>query len=921
MRPLSEAKSKWEETMRYSSKPSSFLDLQQAIKHHPQDSPCLTGCRSVCWKILLLFRDSPTEKWAEILSGCRSSYTSIHEKHLRFIKHPELLAELPVDPLADDPDSPWELVRKDELIRSEILQDVQRLPDDPLYHQDSVQAMILDILFLYCKLNPGVGGYRQGMHELLAPIVHVLTQDALDRKKTVAADEEVGPPLMLDMLDSAYVEHDAYTIFSMLMARASAFYEVGSDKTGEQNTIVEKSRHIHDELLMQVDPELASHLKEIEILPQIFLIRWIRLLFGREFPFEQLLVLWDTIFALDPNLDLIDLICVAMLLRIRWTLLESDYAMALQLLLRYPVPPDSQGPHTFVDDALYLRDHPNATGGATIIFKHTRKHPLLSSAAPSVTSPGPQPPASPSKHGFGSLRQRTLGARSPLSSLQQPGGVEALLSGAAKNMIERGEKLGINQAVRDAMGEIKKGLQEARNSSSSRSAAGRSPLRDGYLYQPPQHTVTSMQRRNRQLAALLDESITSLKHLAASGLGETADKEKHIETVEITAAKIQFVKACLEDSSLILPDLEESAPAEREPQAPSSPPPSAPTFNALSLSPSHHRGSADSRAPTVALDTTPVVMTSSAVEEEEEEEAEAEVSISQASTITTLPPAAAPGSTGEADGPPKTPTEMTTPEITTKKPETNGNDPSPSPAAIHVKPPLSPPSTNPSEPTPSSPPPPANPDPLSSSSSPSQPETPEKQQQQQQQQQQQEPPHRPEPLPTRSTIAQSSFAWMLEPEDPSFITPNSSSTLHTTNSPFPPPRSPPTTAFPELGRGRPSSFSHSILAGPAAAGTAGTKTKPRKKSLGKSNRMSNASRERNAFLFGDEDGEDQAAGGGGKKLGLGMGSLGDGIFGLEVISRTSKEREREKGSAKGEEDGKGGGGVEGEGETEAERGE
>lgn len=47
--------------------------------------------------------------------------------------------------------------------------------------------------------------------------------------------------------------------------------------------------------------------------------RWIRLLFGREFPFEQQLVLWDTIFAFDPTLDLIDLVCVSMLLRIRWT--------------------------------------------------------------------------------------------------------------------------------------------------------------------------------------------------------------------------------------------------------------------------------------------------------------------------------------------------------------------------------------------------------------------------------------------------------------------------------------------------------------------------------------------------------------------------------------------------------------------------
>jgi TBC1 domain family protein 5 len=47
--------------------------------------------------------------------------------------------------------------------------------------------------------------------------------------------------------------------------------------------------------------------------------RWIRLLFGREFAFDQLLVLWDTLFAYDPTLELMDLICVAMLLRIRWT--------------------------------------------------------------------------------------------------------------------------------------------------------------------------------------------------------------------------------------------------------------------------------------------------------------------------------------------------------------------------------------------------------------------------------------------------------------------------------------------------------------------------------------------------------------------------------------------------------------------------
>jgi TBC1 domain family member 5 len=46
--------------------------------------------------------------------------------------------------------------------------------------------------------------------------------------------------------------------------------------------------------------------------------RWIRLLFGREFKLCELLMVWDVLFAEDPSLELVDMICVAMLLRIRW---------------------------------------------------------------------------------------------------------------------------------------------------------------------------------------------------------------------------------------------------------------------------------------------------------------------------------------------------------------------------------------------------------------------------------------------------------------------------------------------------------------------------------------------------------------------------------------------------------------------------
>lgn len=45
--------------------------------------------------------------------------------------------------------------------------------------------------------------------------------------------------------------------------------------------------------------------------------RWIRLLFGREFPLQDLLVVWDALFADGLSLSLVDYIFIAMLLYIR----------------------------------------------------------------------------------------------------------------------------------------------------------------------------------------------------------------------------------------------------------------------------------------------------------------------------------------------------------------------------------------------------------------------------------------------------------------------------------------------------------------------------------------------------------------------------------------------------------------------------
>ena len=49
----------------------------------------------------------------------------------------------------------------------------------------------------------------------------------------------------------------------------------------------------------------------------LYFSRWIRLLFGREFPLPSVLELWDALFADGPSLGLIDYIFVAMLMHIR----------------------------------------------------------------------------------------------------------------------------------------------------------------------------------------------------------------------------------------------------------------------------------------------------------------------------------------------------------------------------------------------------------------------------------------------------------------------------------------------------------------------------------------------------------------------------------------------------------------------------
>ena len=146
------------------------------------------------------------------------------------------------------------------------------MQDNYFFREPSIQKEMLDILFIYSKLNPD-NGYRQGMHELLAPLLWVVHQDALGYKTPPLRSEatlEGKHQLMHDALNVNYIEHDAFSLFCAVMQTAKSFYELGDPKS--PSPLVVRSYHIHEEVLGELDSELAEHLQVIEVLPQIYLM-------------------------------------------------------------------------------------------------------------------------------------------------------------------------------------------------------------------------------------------------------------------------------------------------------------------------------------------------------------------------------------------------------------------------------------------------------------------------------------------------------------------------------------------------------------------------------------------------------------------------------------------------------------------------
>lgn len=318
-----------------------------------------SSCRSAVWRLVLRCLPYETKEWEISLSRSRNNYRVLKETHLidphdtKFTQDPELN-----NPLASAEQSPWKTFFEDSDLRDIIGKDVSRtFPEIEFFQEPRIRQMLSDILLVYAKEHPFTN-YRQGMHEVLAPLIFVIYLDneafqhakENNELKMLTVEEE---DILNCLFCKDYLEHDSYNLFCAVMLEVSRWFEdPSSSETTKQSSLakepfmrvqdsVPSSRLMEDfieigKLLQEIDPTLAKHLSSLDIPPQLYGIRWLRLLFGREIPLHDLLFLWDVLLIDRPITKLAHCIFVSLLVQIRHLLLGADYGGCLQYLMRYP---------------------------------------------------------------------------------------------------------------------------------------------------------------------------------------------------------------------------------------------------------------------------------------------------------------------------------------------------------------------------------------------------------------------------------------------------------------------------------------------------------------------------------------------------------------------------------------------------------
>ena len=329
--------------------------------------------RPMAWKIFLGVLPDTTSlrEWVEIISNQREEYK---RKLKKFCKIKKFVG----DPLGGNKkkkknDGPIEDTDLKNLINKDLDRTHQEID---LFLQNKIKNILANVLYIWSKENSTVS-YRQGMNELLAiifiafyPYYFTCTrkpkttkEDIIEYLKDINLYKD---DIYIYFHDEDEIQSELFYTFEALMKKGMAnlfdpyilqkddpgykiyeiFPQMWKDDSNENKPtyVYRRCSLLIKEKLKSLDNDLYAHFKKIDLNCEVFLQRYLRCIFCREFNLNDVYIIWDIIFYDNyvnrdkEKYDFIymEYICIAMIFKIRDKLKDADQNDCFTTLFKYP---------------------------------------------------------------------------------------------------------------------------------------------------------------------------------------------------------------------------------------------------------------------------------------------------------------------------------------------------------------------------------------------------------------------------------------------------------------------------------------------------------------------------------------------------------------------------------------------------------
>ena len=252
--------------------------LKQIIKNGiPDNLPCL---RAMIWKTLIgYYPINDLVNWKKITLDHFNSYQTLK----KFYK------DFPND-LSDKNDLKILMQINKDLPRTRT--EINFFNEKSKFNKEETNYDILRrILFIFAKRNQELG-YVQGMNEIVAIIYYIYSLDE-------------------NVYIKPFVESETFYSFEILLQEIKPIFML-QNVNYSQLFITMQIKQIND-ILKETAPDLLNYFNQINLVMDVFLMRWLIVLFAQEFTFEGAISFWDRLFTQKNKMKFICYISAAIL--------------------------------------------------------------------------------------------------------------------------------------------------------------------------------------------------------------------------------------------------------------------------------------------------------------------------------------------------------------------------------------------------------------------------------------------------------------------------------------------------------------------------------------------------------------------------------------------------------------------------------